>query len=91
MRKFTFAFGAVCTVAAAAFLGACSKDSDCCKDKDKASVQTDSMATPAGSSKCSGKCDSGCKDKAAGKCTGMSDCSSKCSKGSSSNGMAYQD
>ena len=66
MRKFTFSFALICTVAAAAFLGACSKNSDskcsgdgaCCKDKAAAgSVKTDAMATPATSGTgCSGKC-----------------------------------
>ena len=63
MRKFTFSFALICTIAAASFLGACSKNSDskcnaegaCCKDK--AAVQTDAQATPAaGATKCSNKC-----------------------------------
>ena len=61
MRKYTFAFGAICTIAAASFLGACAKEGECCKDKDKASVKTDAMATPSSTGKC-------CKDKAAGEC-----------------------
>jgi hypothetical protein len=63
MRKFTFAFALICTVAAASFLGACNKNSDkCCGDsatcKDKAAaVKTDAAATPAADGKsCSGKC-----------------------------------
>ena len=62
MRKFTFSFALICTVAAAAFLGACSKNSDCKGDgsccKDKAAVKTDSQATPAtgAATGCSSKC-----------------------------------
>jgi hypothetical protein len=65
MRKFTFSFALICTVAAASFLGACSKNSDgkcsgdgaCCKDKAASgSVKTDSMATPATGSGCSKSC-----------------------------------
>jgi hypothetical protein len=67
MRKFTFAFALVCTVAAASMLGACNKNSDKCSDcnKDKAAVQTDAQMAPAGSKSCSGS-GSNC----AGKCTG---------------------
>ncbi len=70
MRKFICSFGLVCTVAAAAFLGGCNKNSDKCCDGDKAqcaekagSVKTDAQATPAATPGC-------CKEKAAagGKC-----------------------
>ena len=65
MRKFTTSFALVCTVAAAAFLGACNKNSEkCCKDgeaaccKDKAAaVKTDSQATPAATP---GSCSKSC-------------------------------
>ena len=69
MRKYTFAFGAVCTLAAAAFLGACAKDSECsgCKDKDKSSVKMEATATPSGSSSCAGKTEC-CKNKSASEC-----------------------
>ena len=68
MRKFTFSFALICTVAAAAFLGACSKSSDakcsgdgaCCKDKAAGAVKTDAQATPAtGAAGCSSKCTAG--------------------------------
>ena len=48
MRKVTCSLAFVCTVAAAAFLGACNKSESCCSDnKDKAAVQTDAQSTPA--------------------------------------------
>ena len=65
MRKFTTSFALICTVAAAAFLGACSKNSDgkcssdgaCCKDKAASGVNTDAQATPAtGTTGCSKSC-----------------------------------
>ena len=43
MRKFICSFGLICTVAAAAFLGACIKNCDKCSDSDKASVNTDAQ------------------------------------------------
>jgi hypothetical protein len=78
MRKLIFSFGVICTVAAAAFIGGCSKNSEgCCGDKDKASVKTDAQATPAGKS-CSGSC-TGDKSKCTGSCTGdKSKCTGKC-------------
>lgn len=70
MRKFLGTFSVVCTLSAAAFLGACNKQCDadckgdaaCCKEK-AAAVRTDSDATPAATPGC-------CKDKAAAGCGG---------------------
>lgn len=64
MRKFTTAFALICTVGAACFLGACSKncdtkcsgDSACCKEK--AAVKMESEGAPAAKTGC-------CKEKAA--------------------------
>lgn len=68
MRKFTFSFALVCTVAVAAFVGGCNKNSEkCCKDgdaaccKDKAAaVKTDAQATPAADGTCSKSCTKSC-------------------------------
>jgi hypothetical protein len=68
MRKLGFGIGAL--VLAAAFVGGCSKNSECCGDKeckDKAAVKMESDAAPAGGEK---KCCSGDKAAASGCCQG---------------------
>lgn len=66
MRKFSFGFGVVCCVAAAAMLGGCSKKEGCCGScKDKADVKMEATAAPAGKS-CADKA-SGCSSSCAGK------------------------